>query len=130
MRVIQLIDSLDAGGAERVAVNLANALSTEIDSAFLCATRKEGLLKESISSDVGYLFLNKQKAIDLRAIKSLNVFVKVNNINIIHAHSSSFFLATIVKILNRKVSIVWHDHYGNSEFLNVRKHGALKLCSR
>tara|TARA_R110002072_G_scaffold29572_2_gene93325 strand:+ start:2635 stop:3711 length:1077 start_codon:yes stop_codon:yes gene_type:complete len=130
MRVLQLIDSLEAGGAERVAVNLANALSSRIAGAFLCTTRKEGLLKESISSDVGYLFLNKQKTIDLKAIKSLNAFVKENNIEIIHAHSSSFFLATIVKILNGKVSVIWHDHYGNSEFLKNRKHRVLKLCSK
>lgn len=28
MRVLQIIDSLDAGGAERMAVNLANGLGT------------------------------------------------------------------------------------------------------
>jgi len=50
MRVLQLIDSLDAGGAERVAVNMANTLSKKIDKSFLCATRKEGLLKASISN--------------------------------------------------------------------------------
>lgn len=129
MRVLQLIDSLDPGGAERVAVNLANAMSTEIDESFLCTTRKEGLLKESLKSDVGYLFLNKQKTIDLKAIKLLSAFVKTNKINIIHAHSSSFFLATIIKIINKKVSVIWHDHYGNSEFLNNRSSRMLKFCS-
>ena len=130
MRVLQIIDSLEAGGAERVAVNLANALTTEIEGSFLCTTRKEGLLKESVSSDVGYLFLNKHRTIDLKAVKSLNVFVKANDINIIHAHSSSFFLATILKILNRRVSVIWHDHYGNSDFVKSRKHGILRLCSK
>ena len=130
MRVLQLIDSLETGGAERVAVNLANAMVSEIDESFLCATRKEGLLKKSLISDVGYLFLNKQKTIDLKAIKSLSTFVKLNNISLIHAHSTSFFLATIVKIMNKKVSIIWHDHYGNSEFLKNRKYVVLKLCSK
>jgi hypothetical protein len=31
MRVLQIIDSLEAGGAERMAVNYANALANEID---------------------------------------------------------------------------------------------------
>ena len=130
MRVLQLIDSLDAGGAERVAVNIANALSDQTEGSFLCTTRKEGLLKESLSQNVGYLFLNKTKTIDLGAIKKLRNFIKKNSVNIIHAHSSSFFLATIIKVLNPKIIIIWHDHYGNSEFLENRKFGALKWCSK
>ena len=130
MRVLQLIDSLETGGAERVAVNLANALSSKTGGSFLCATRKEGLLKESLVNDVGYLFLNKQKTIDLRAIKSLSTYVKTNKIDVVHAHSSSFFLATIIKFLNKSVSVIWHDHYGNSEFLKNRKFSVLKLCSK
>ena len=130
MRVLQLIDSLDAGGAERMAVNIANAISTQVEGVFLCATRKEGLLKESISKNVGYLFLNKSKTIDFGAINRLNKFVRLNEIDIIHAHSSSFFLATIIRLLNPKIVIIWHDHYGNSEFLTNRKHGALKHCSK
>ncbi|MDG1729836.1 MAG: glycosyltransferase [Algibacter sp.] len=129
MRVLQLIDSLDTGGAERVAVNLANTLSDKVNQSFLCATRKEGILEESLTSDVGYLFLDKQRVVDFKAIKCLNTFVKTNNIDIIHAHSTSFFLATIIKILNKNVHIIWHDHYGNSEFLDNRKFGILKICS-
>ena len=130
MRVLQLIDSLEAGGAERVAVNIANILSTKIERSFLCVTRKEGLLKESLLGNVNYLFLNKTRTIDLRAIKKLNIFIKQKNIQIIHAHSTSFFLAIILKLLNRNISIIWHDHYGNSEFLKDRKFGILKFCSK
>ncbi len=130
MRVLQLIDSLDPGGAERVAVNIANVLVVKIEASFLCATRKEGLLKESLSNDVRYLFLNKKERIDFSAIRRLNEFVKVNKIQIIHAHSTSFFLAILIKLLNKNISIIWHDHYGNSEFLKDRKFNVLKFCSK
>ncbi|MCF7560306.1 glycosyltransferase [Sabulilitoribacter multivorans] len=130
MKVLQLIDSLEAGGAERVAVNIANALSSNIEGSFLCATRKEGLLKESLSTKVGYLFLNKTKTLDFTAIKTLSSFIKEHEIQIIHAHSSSFFLATLIKLLNRKIIVIWHDHFGNSEFLSNRKAGVLKWCSK
>lgn len=129
MRILQLIDSLDTGGSERVAVNLANALSFNVEGSYLCASRKEGLLKKSITKNVNNLFLNKQKTIDLKAISALSGFVKENKINIIHAHSTSFFLAIIIKFLNKNVSVVWHDHYGNSEFLEHRKFRVLKFCS-
>jgi glycosyltransferase involved in cell wall biosynthesis len=130
MRVLQLIDSLEPGGAERVSVNFSNALSEKIETSFLCVTRTEGGLKKSIHTNVGYLFLKKTKVIDFKAIKRLHGFVSENKIDVIHAHSTSFFLATIIKVLNRKVTLVWHDHYGKSEFLNERPKLALKWCSK
>lgn len=128
MKVLQLIDSLEAGGAERIAVTYANCLSKHIDS-YLCATREEGVLLKTIDKGVGYFFLEKQGSIDLKAILSLKKYIKDNQITIIHAHSSSFFLAGIMKILNWKLKIVWHDHYGDSENLNKRPHAALKVIS-
>lgn len=130
MRVLQLIDSLNTGGAERVAVNIANALSTEINGSFLCVTRKEGLLKDSLLKQVGYLFLNKKYTVDFKAIIKLYRFIKKHKINVVHAHSTSFFLATVIKFIYPDVIIVWHDHYGNSEFLMSRSHWVLKRCSK
>ncbi len=130
MRVLQLIDSLHAGGAERVAVNFANALVSKIDGSFICTTREEGVLKNSIDKAVNYLFLNKKHTIDIGAINRLSKYVKLNSIDIVHAHSSSFFLATIIKIFNKRIKIVWHDHYGNSEYLDDRKSVILRFCSK
>ncbi|WP_372938476.1 glycosyltransferase, partial [Seonamhaeicola sp.] len=129
MRVIQIIDSLEPGGAERVAVNLANALAHKIDRSFLCTTRKEGLLKESINSDVGYLFLSKKGTFDLKAVFKLRTFLKRHDIDVVHAHSSSFFIAVLVKVFLFRVKIIWHDHYGNSEFLSSRKSKVLAFTS-
>jgi len=130
MRVLQLIDSLDAGGAERMAVNLANALIGEVDGSYLCATRAEGLLKAAIDPSVSYSYLKKRRAFDLVAIYKLYTLVKTEKISIIHAHSSSFFLGTLVKVLHPKVKLIWHDHYGNSELLSERPYHILQFCSR
>lgn len=53
-----------------------------------------------------------------------------HKINIIHAHSSSFFMAWIIKMMMPKLKLVWHDHYGNSEFLNNRPKKVIKFCSK
>jgi hypothetical protein len=42
VRIIQIIDSLEAGGSERMAISYANALAEQIDFSGLVATRKEG----------------------------------------------------------------------------------------
>jgi glycosyltransferase involved in cell wall biosynthesis len=128
MKVLQLIDSLEAGGAERIAVTYANTLSKQLDS-YLCVTRAEGVLKETVSENVGYLFLNKKKSLDLKAIFLLRKYVIKNNIYIIHAHSSSYFLACLVKLTNPRVKIVWHNHFGNSVNLPFKQLSALKLAS-
>lgn len=129
MKIIQIIDSLEAGGAERMAVNYANALSNTIEFSGIVVTRKEGILKQEINCKVEYLFLNKNKTIDIKAIFTLYNYCKKNKINIIHAHTSSFFIACFVKIIYFKVKIIWHDHYGLSDFLDDRKSKFLKIAS-
>ncbi len=112
MRILQIIDSLDAGGAERMAVNYANALAKEVEFSGLVATRKEGPLFNQISKNVSYLYLNKKGTIDLKAIFALRKFIIENKVEIIHAHSTSFFIAILLKLIYPKVKIIWHEHYG------------------
>lgn len=130
MRVLQLIDSLEAGGAERMAVNLANGLLPYVKASFLCATRKEGGLKTQLNPSIGYTFLNKKSIFDFKAIIILKQFITKHDITIIHAHSSSFFLATLMRFFIPNLKVVWHDHYGNSEFIEKRPYLILKICSR
>lgn len=129
MRILQIIDSLDIGGAEKMAVNYANALSHKIEFSGLVTTRKEGKLKSQLDSRVDYFFLNREKRIDLNAIMRLRNYCKSNKIDYIQPHSSSFFTALLVKFVMPKVKIIWHDHNGLSEFLSSRKTLALKIAS-
>lgn len=133
MRIVQIIDSLEVGGGERMAVNYANGLSKKIAFSGLVATRYEGFLKSAIDKKVCYLFLNKKSTIDLAAIRKFVGYCSNNKVNILHAHSTSIFLAVMVKLCIPKIKIVWHDHYGNSEFLGNRPSAILifllKFCS-
>ncbi|WP_188050043.1 glycosyltransferase family 4 protein [Flavobacterium sp. GP15] len=126
MRIIQLIDSLEAGGAERMAVSYANALSKEIEFSGLIATRKQGPLVNLIEKEVAYFFLNRKSTLDIASLFRLRSYIKNNNITIVQAHSSSFFLAFLLKLIYPRVQLIWHDHYGNSEFLSKRPTGILR----
>lgn len=126
MRIIQIIDSLEAGGAERMAVNYANTLVNEIDFSGLVATRKEGVLLNQINPKVSYLFLNKKRQLDFGALFRLRSFVLKKEVTHIHAHSTSFFLAVLLKCICPSLKIIRHDHYGNNEFLATRPHFVLK----
>jgi glycosyltransferase involved in cell wall biosynthesis len=129
LKVIQLIDSLNPGGAEMMSVNIANGLAEKGVESYLCATRLEGDLIAKINNDVRYFFLNKTSSLDLRAFLRLRKFIKRNQITVIHAHSSSYFIAVLIKLGYSNVKIIWHDHYGNSENLKDRNMFPLKVMS-
>src|SRR5690606_38337754 len=87
-------------------------------------TRKQGALKEQLSDKVNYLFLNRKGKIGIGAVLKLREFVKQHKIDVIHAHSTSFFVAVLIKLLYPSVKIVWHDHHGN----RAKKKGLTNLA--
>ena len=129
MRVLQLIDSLEIGGAERMAVNYANALHKRIAVSAFCVTRKEGELKVLINSEVPYLYLKRKRRLDLAAVFRLQRFIKKHKIEFIQAHGSSYFIGVLAKMVTPGLKLIWHDHYGKSEFLTERNATSLKILS-
>jgi glycosyltransferase involved in cell wall biosynthesis len=128
IRIIQIIDSLEAGGAERMAVSYANALAQTIEFSGLVVSRKEGALLSQVGEGVSYLFLNRKKAVDLKALYTLRNYVKQHKVTVVHAHSTSFFIAFLLKLSCPYLQLIWHDHYGDSEFLSKRPIRALKMA--
>lgn len=117
MRVLQVIDSLRPGGAERMAVNCANALSAYYPGdSYICCTRMEGDLKDELEPTVNYFFLNRKSSLDLKALFKLKQFVKKEEIEVVHAHGTSYFLAGLLKISGARFKLLWHDHYGEKDF--------------
>lgn len=130
IRVLQLIDSLRPGGAERMALNYFLALKNKGHHSFIAVSRVEGLLAESIREMPGYYFLKKTNVFDVTAFFRLKNILKINKIDIVQAHGSSYLWAVLCKITGSKIKILWHDHYGDSEFLKERKSNVIRKFSR
>lgn len=96
-----------------MAVNYANSLSDRIVFSGLAVTRKEGSLKKQLRDEVAFTFVNKKSNFDLRAFLQLRAFCVKNKVQFIHAHSSSFFWAVLLKFTIFRLRVIWHDHYGN-----------------
>lgn len=130
LKVVQLIDTLNVGGAEVLAVNINNLLfeDSEFES-FFCVTREEGELKKRIHDKNSYLFLNKKHPLDFKALFKLKKFIKHHKIDIIHAHTNSYFTAVLLKIIFVNIDIVWHNHTGNFTNLKGKRLWVLKICS-
>ncbi len=129
IRVVQVIDSLDPGGSEKMAVQLANALVSKVELSALVCTRKTGALKHELSDGVLNFTAHKKNTCDLNAFIKLRTFVKSNRINIIHAHSSSFFWCTLLKLSCPKIKLIWHDHFGNRSKTSKKNNIALYFSS-
>lgn len=129
MRVLQLIDSLEAGGAERMAIHYANALVPHVEESHLCVTRKEGILKESISPSVGYIYAAKKSTLDKNALKTVKKYIKEHNITIIHAHTTSYFFAVLLKLQSPNIKIIWHEHQGNRVHQSKKNNKVLYMAS-
>ncbi|WNM60282.1 glycosyltransferase [Candidatus Nitrospira neomarina] len=111
-RVLHLTDTLVAGGKERVVVNLVNNFPRKTYQPFLCTTRRDGPLSKELGSDVITLHLGRRHVLDVKALTLLVLFIQKYNIQILHAHGPSVFVATIAAFFPPFPSVVWHIHDG------------------
>jgi len=110
--VLQVCDSLAAGGMERVAVNLANALPLDGYRSHLCATRVEGPMAEFVLPHVGRICLQRKGRLGVAAMRTLVAYIRENDIQILHAHGTSLFLSVLVSTIKPRPLVIWHDHFG------------------
>jgi glycosyltransferase involved in cell wall biosynthesis len=111
MEIMHVIDTLEAAGAERVAVNIVNSLPRDKFIPHLCTTRTEGRLAVLVEPDVNRLRLQRASRLDFGAIVRLRDYIQSNHIRIVHAHSSALFISRLATI-GTNATVLWHAHYG------------------
>jgi glycosyltransferase involved in cell wall biosynthesis len=113
--VAQVIDSTDAGGAERTAIQLANALAAAGHSSHLIVTRHLGPLSEQIDPMVRLQVLNRQHTFEYGAIRRVIDYIRRWDIRILHAHNrTNAYWAVIWKHLGKlKTHVIFHDNTGD-----------------
>lgn len=110
--VMHLTDTLDGGGAERMAVNLVNHLPRSQYRVFLCTTRRDGVLGDAVRQDVERLRLERRGRFDLKAIRTLARFNEEHDIRLLHAHNTSLFIALAASFFPPFPAVIWHHHTG------------------
>ncbi len=115
--VLQVTDSLCIGGAERVAINLANHLPRDRFELHLCTTREEGELAGDVCPDVSRLQLARRSRFDEpRAVLRLVHYVREYDIRLLHCHKDTIFLAALASLFLPRTKLIWHDHHGEFSF--------------
>lgn len=129
IEVMQVVDSLDSGGMELMAVTIANALPRDRFSSHICTTRYKGVLENRLGPHVRRLDLDRWGRFDPRALFWLVRYLRRSKIDIIHAHGTALFLCAAARLACRSVVLVWHDHFGGSG-VRTRPRGLYRIATR
>jgi glycosyltransferase involved in cell wall biosynthesis len=113
MKVLQIVDTLNLGGAERMSVNICNALSQDNNEVVLCSSWEGGALRDYLNPEVKYYSLGKKSFMDVFAFSRFIRILKKEKPQLVHAHSSSIIWAVFSKLLvGNSFKLLFHDHYG------------------
>jgi glycosyltransferase involved in cell wall biosynthesis len=114
MRVLQVIDQLNTGGAEKMLVNISNLMVDEghsVDVLFILSSKGSPLEKQ-LKPSVGRINLYRKWKWDFFVMKKMIILFK--HYEIIHVHSSHnlryVLFASFIFNFNR--AIVYHEHFG------------------
>jgi glycosyltransferase involved in cell wall biosynthesis len=112
LSVMHLTDTLDVGGAERMAVNVVNLLPRDRYLPHLCMTRRSGPLASSVAPDVIQLCLNRHRRVDIGGLRTLVRHIREHDVRILHAHGTAVFIAGVAASFPPYPAVIWHIHYG------------------
>jgi glycosyltransferase involved in cell wall biosynthesis len=119
INILQLITGLGMGGAEKLVLDLAKYTSTyEFNTFVVAMSKRDELLQEFLDNNINTTLLRKSNSSKdiISIIQSINKFIKEKDIQIIHAHMThSIVVASILKILNPSLKIVYTSHNINIE---------------
>ncbi len=117
MKILQFIDSLAIGGAERVALTIAKLLEEEnIDNAILRRYPIGGLENNRPKNTV-LLDLNTRHKLDISAYQKFATIAASYDVVHIHLRGSLLFayIASLFTSFTMR-KVVFHDHYGDIDF--------------
>ena len=119
MKILQVIDTLNVGGAEKVFVDICNILNeNQVDVSALFIL-KGGVLQDKIKSGILIYELNRKSRWNIRAMYQCSLIIA--KFDIVHCHSSHVY--RYIKLVSRlfflkKIKIIFQDHNG---IINVNK---------
>ena len=109
--VCQLLHSLDVGGAEILAVQLARHLNHEFRIVFACLDQVGSLGRSLQDEGVPVYLLDRRPGIDLGCGLRLARILRDNGVDLIHAHQyTPFFQSMLARLRNWNVPILFTEH--------------------
>jgi glycosyltransferase involved in cell wall biosynthesis len=111
MKIVLINDQLNAGGAEKVLVFIANMLKAKGHEVAVVLYLGKAALDKQIDAAIPIHYLHRKGRFDLTAMKKLKALVK--DADIVHVHSRynlRFYMMAKILLSISKPKIVFHEH--------------------
>lgn len=122
MKIVEILQSLGTGGAERFTVDLCNELAKKNDVSIITLfPLKDNLAfyKDEVSSQVAIYSINKRLGFDLKAFKNVFNLIKELNPDVVQSHLSGIIYTFLPSLFHRKPLYVHTIHSEASREANV-----------
>ena len=112
MRVLHVISSLEFGGAEKVLVDLVNAMVERCDSG-VCCVKRGGELEAALDRRVHLYRLNKGEGNHAELPWELARLARDGNYDVIHSHTWSVYVESALAALIARSRVLVHTVHGH-----------------
>ncbi|GGZ80972.1 glycosyltransferase [Algibacter mikhailovii] len=113
LKVIHVIDTLEIGGAEKMAILGVNSLfDKNINSALLLLVDR-GALYNEVHKGVKLFELKRTKLLSYQYLNKCCEFIKTFDIVHVHMRYNYKYIRLVQVLFNLKIKVVLHDHYGS-----------------
>jgi glycosyltransferase involved in cell wall biosynthesis len=115
VKILQVIDKLAVGGAEKVLVNLSNLLNENNKDVTILCLLEPSVLESQINDSIPIIYLGrKNKYNPITFFKLIKILLKFDCIHI-HCRQVLRYVGLIYFIPSvfRPFKVIFHDHYGN-----------------
>lgn len=113
MKILQVIDNLYPGGAERVMVNLCNWLHAEgvqIEVALIVGKGTE--LLNQLNPAIPVHFISRYNKFDINSAKKLANLLSRFELAHIHMRHNYRYVKIVALLYAKTIPLLFHDHYG------------------
>lgn len=115
MKVLQVIDQLNVGGAERVLVDLSNILHQHGEKITVLTLVRPGKLASQLNPNIQVIDLHRQFRFSLYKMFQLNRICRQFDVVHVHLRYNFRYVALAKYLFGGKFKLLLHDHFGDIE---------------
>ncbi|WP_439151532.1 glycosyltransferase [Winogradskyella sp.] len=134
MKIIQVIDQLNVGGAERVLVDISNLLHEHGHDVTVLCLLDESVLDTQLNKQIPIIYLRRKNKFN--PIYIIRLYKVLKQFNVIHIHLRQVLryvsLLFYVTQIGKKKVVLFHDHYGKineDKSISESLRKAIKKCT-